>query len=160
MLFRSTYQGKNRVERAERFARAVQDAGSVTRLCKTSGVGHELPPRVIDDAVRFLSASVDADVARTGAHAVRVLPADPGENALQGVATPGLPAMLSTPPPSRTSTVAQWPREVSGDTMVTLSSFMPLQLGRIPDRIAPTTGARALDPSNLLRRLVGRYIAQ
>ena len=37
-----TYQGKNRLERAERFARAVQDAGCVTRLFKTTGVGHEL----------------------------------------------------------------------------------------------------------------------
>ncbi len=155
-----TYQGKNRLERAERFARAVQDAGCVTRLFKTTGVGHELPPRAIDDAVRFLSATVDADLARTGAHAVRVLPVDPSQNTVGGLAMPGLPPMLSTPPPSRTSSVAPWPRDISGDTMITLSSFMPLQSGRMPVRVAPTTGDKARDPSNLLWRLVGRYIAQ
>lgn len=155
-----TYQGKNRLERAERFARAVQDAGCVTRLFKTTGVGHELPPRAIDDAVRFLSATVDADQSRTGSNAVRVLPVDTAKNPLGGVAMIGLPPVLSTPPPSRTSAVAPWPRDTSGDTMTTLSSSMPLQSGRTPLRITPTNGDKAREPSNLFWRLVGRYVAQ
>jgi hypothetical protein len=56
--------------------------------------------------------------------------------------------------------VAPWPRDISGDTMITLSSFMPLQSGRMPVRVAPTAGDKARDPSKLLWRLVGRYIAQ
>lgn len=154
------FQGKNRLERAEKFERALQDVGCVTRLLKSGGVGHELPPRAIDDAVRFLSATVDADLARTGAHAVRVLPVDTAQTALGGVAMPGLPPALSTPPASRNSTVTPWPRDLSMDNIVSPSSSMPLQSGRVPVRIPPTNVDKSRDSSTLWWRLVGRHIAQ
>ncbi|MSQ42632.1 MAG: hypothetical protein EXR45_00270 [Chloroflexi bacterium] len=152
------FQGKNRAERAEKFARAVQDAGCVTRFLKTRGVGHELPTPVIDDAVRFLSATVDADLARTGTRAVRVLPLDPGQTSVGGVTMPGLPPALSTPPASRTSTTAPWPWELSMDNLVSPSSSMPLLSGRVPVRIPPIIVDKARDPSTLWWRLVGRHI--
>ncbi len=154
------FQGKNRLERAEKFARALQDVGCVTRFLKTAGVGHEIPPRTIDDAVRFLSATVDADLARTGAHAVRVLPVDPTQTALDGVTMPGLPPALSTPPASRNSTPTPWPWDPSTDNIVSPSSSMPLQSGRVPVRTPPTNVDKARESTSPWWRLVGRYIAQ
>ena len=55
MLFRSL--GRNRVERATRFANAVRRVGAVVQLTIVPATGHEFTPATISSAVNFLRAA-------------------------------------------------------------------------------------------------------
>jgi pimeloyl-ACP methyl ester carboxylesterase len=51
------FLGRNRVERAHRFANALRRLGAVVHLSVIPGVGHELSPTTIASAVSFLRAA-------------------------------------------------------------------------------------------------------
>lgn len=51
------FLGRNRVERATRFANALRRVGAVVQLTVIPGVGHELTPATITSAVNFLRAA-------------------------------------------------------------------------------------------------------
>jgi poly(3-hydroxybutyrate) depolymerase len=51
------YLGRNRVERATRFANALRRVGAVVQLTVMPGVGHALTPATISSAVNFLRAA-------------------------------------------------------------------------------------------------------
>jgi poly(3-hydroxybutyrate) depolymerase len=88
--------GRNRLERAARFATAMEQAGCVTRISVMAGAGHELLPPAIDDAVRFLVAAVIIDGLRDARPTpIRVVPPRTAPRAVSLN-----PATMAVPPDS------------------------------------------------------------
>ena len=125
--------GRNRLERAARFANAMEQVGCVTRISVMAGAGHELLPPAIDDAVRFLAAALTIDGLRDARpSSIRVPPA----RTTQRVA--GSVAVTASVPP---------------DSVVTPTAMMALRPGAtfVPD---------VFSPKSVWTRLVAKYVAQ
>jgi poly(3-hydroxybutyrate) depolymerase len=127
--------GKNRLERAARFANAMEQAGCVTRISVTAGAGHELLPPAIDDGVRFLAAAVTID----GLRESRFTPTKVAPTRSVVLARTGgtSPSMLDVPP----------------DSVVPPTALMPLRQGA--SFVPPS-----FSPKAVWTRLVARYVAQ
>jgi poly(3-hydroxybutyrate) depolymerase len=126
--------GKNRLERAGRFANAMEQAGCVTRISVTAGAGHELLPPAIDDSVRFLAGALRIDSLWEARHASR--PASPSQTPRARDAL--VPGIVDLPP----------------DSFVQPTAMLPLRAGASPISQATFTSKLAWT------RLVARYVAQ
>ena len=125
--------GKNRLERAARFANAMEQAGCVTRISVMAGAGHELLPPAIDDGVRFLAAALTIDGLR-----------EPRFTSIKVAPTRVAPRIVGP-----TSAAVDLPP----DSLLPPTAMMPLRPG------APLV-AEPFSPKAVWTRLVARYVAQ
>ena len=125
--------GKNRLERAARFANAMEQAGCVTRISVMAGAGHELLPPAIDDGVRFLAAALTIDGLRE--------PRSTSIKAAPARATPRIVGPISASV------------ELPPDSLLPPTAMMPLRPGAalVQDSFSPKA---------VWTRLVARYVAQ
>lgn len=127
--------GKNRLERAARFANAMEQAGCVTRISVTAGAGHELLPPAMDDGVRFLAAAITIDNLRE-ARTVAARPAV-SRTATRVAPATGTSAKVDLPP----------------DSVVAPTAMLPLRPGA-------SLALGPVSPRSVWTRLVARYVAQ
>ena len=125
--------GKNRLERAARFANAMEQVGCVTRISVMAGAGHELLPPAVDDGVRFLAAAVTID----GLRERRFTPTKIAPSLAASRVVGPVSAAVDLPP----------------DSLVPPTAMMPLRPG------APFV-PESFSPKAVWTRLVARYVAQ
>jgi len=126
--------GKNRLERAARFANAMEQVGCVTRIFVTAEAGHELLPPAMDDGVRFLAAAITIDSLR-----------EPKLGAVRSAAS-----VASTKVSAVTATTHLY---LPPESLTPPTAMLPLRAGavEIPGNVVP---------KSLWNRLVTRYTAQ
>ncbi len=126
--------GKNRLERAARFANAMEQVGCVTRIFVSAGAGHELLPPAMDDGVRFLAAAVTIDSLR-----------EPKLGPIRSVAS-----VANSKVSALTATTGQ---DLPPDSFTPPTAMLPLRSGAmvVPGSVVPKA---------VWSRLVARYTAQ
>jgi len=126
--------GKNRLERAARFANAMEQVGCVTRIFVSAGAGHELLPPAMDDGVRFLAAAVTIDSLR-----------EPKLGPIRSVAS-----VANSKVSALTATTGL---DLPPDSFTPPTAMLPLRSGAmvVPGSVVPKA---------VWNRLVARYTAQ